>query len=87
MDLASNPSGAYISQTSGHGGFRGPNDVPTQVGGELDYIQRNGFSYIADGKPEVIKRTREVLRSGASQVKVMAGGGVSSFYDPINVRQ
>lgn len=81
------PSGAYISQTSGHGDFRGPNDVPAIIGGELDYFQRLGFTLIADGKPEVIKRTREVLRGGATQVKVMAGGGVSSNYDSLDATQ
>lgn len=81
------PSNAYISQTSGHGDFRGPNDVPAQIGGRLDYFQRNGFTLIADGKPEVIKRTREVRRAGATQVKVMAGGGVSSSYDSLDAKQ
>ncbi len=81
------PSGSYISQTSGHGDFRGPNDVPTNPGTPLDYLQRNGQTLIADGVPEVMRRTREVLRMGASQIKVMAGGGVSSLYDPLDVTQ
>ena len=81
------PSGAYISQTSGHGDFRGPNDTPLDPGAPLDYFQRNAMTLIADGVPEVTKRTREVLRMGASQVKVMAGGGVSSVYDPLDVTQ
>lgn len=81
------PSGAYISQTSGHGDFRGPNDVPSDPSAPLDYFQRNGETLIADGVPEVMKRTREVLRMGASQIKVMGGGGVSSFYDPLDVTQ
>jgi len=81
------PSGAYISQTSGHGDFRGPNDVPENPGTPLDYAQRVGHTLIADGVPEVIKRSREVLRMGATQIKVMAGGGVSSLYDPLDVTQ
>ena len=81
------PCGSYVSQTSGHGDFRGPNDVPTCSCGELSYLERNGMTIIADGVPEVIKRTREILRQGASQVKVMAGGGVSSTYDPIDATQ
>jgi imidazolonepropionase-like amidohydrolase len=40
-----------------------------------------------DGPDEVLKRTREQLRNGASQVKLMAGGGVSSSYDPLDVTQ
>jgi len=81
------PSGAYISQTAGHGDFRGPNDVPATIGGVLDYEQRVGNTLIANGVPEVIQRTREVLRMGASQVKAMGGGGVSSLYDPLDVTE
>lgn len=81
------PSGGYISQTSGHGDFRGPNDVPENPGTPLDYMQRVGHALIADGVPEVIKRSREVLRMGATQIKAMAGGGVSSLYDPLDVTE
>jgi imidazolonepropionase-like amidohydrolase len=35
----------------------------------------------------VRKRTREQLALGASQIKLMAGGGVSSFFDPLDVAQ
>jgi len=81
------PSGGYITQTSGHGDFRGPNDVPENPGMPLDYAQRVGHTLIADGVPEVIKRSREVLRMGATQIKAMAGGGVSSLYDPLDVTE
>jgi imidazolonepropionase-like amidohydrolase len=81
------PSGAYISQTSGHGDFRGPNETPVNPCSSLHYLSQAGISHIADGVPEVIKRTREVLRSGASQIKAMAGGGVSSLYDPLDVTE
>ncbi len=81
------PSGPYIGQTSGHGDFRGPNDIPENPGSALDYQQRVGNTLIADGVPEVMKRTREALRMGASQVKAMGGGGVSSLYDPLDVTE
>jgi imidazolonepropionase-like amidohydrolase len=81
------PCGGYISQSSGHGDFRGPLDVPTENGAPLDYFQRVGHTLIADGVPEVIKRTREVLRMGATQIKAMAGGGVTSLYDPLDVTE
>jgi len=81
------PSGGYISQTSGHGDFRGPNEVPVHPCSTLHYLSATGISLIADGVPEVIKRTREVLRSGATQIKAMAGGGVSSLYDPLDVTE
>lgn len=81
------PCGPYIGQTSGHGDFRGPNDVPENPGTPLDYQQRVGHTLLADGVPEVIKRTREALRMGSSQIKVMGGGGVSSLYDPLDVTE
>jgi len=81
------PCGGYISQSSGHGDFRGPLEVPAQYGAPLDYFQRVGHTLIADGVPEVIRRTREVLRMGATQIKAMAGGGVTSLYDPLDVTE
>lgn len=81
------PSGPVISQTSGHGDFRSPLTIPEDNNTSLDYLQKTGHTLIADGVPEVIKRTREVLRMGASQVKAMAGGGVSSIYDPLDVTE
>jgi imidazolonepropionase-like amidohydrolase len=36
---------------------------------------------------QVLIRTREQLRQGATQIKIMAGGGVSSAYDPLDVAQ
>jgi len=80
-------SGPYISQTSGHGDFRGPLDVPSNPGEPLNYNARTGFTLIADGVPAVMQRTREALRMGAAQIKAMAGGGVSSLYDPLDVTQ
>ena len=81
------PSLGILSQTSGHFDFRGPNDVPEEPNAALSYLQKVGHTIIADGVPEVIKRTREVLRMGASQVKAMAGGGVTSAFDPLDVTE
>jgi len=75
-------SGAMISQTSGHGDFRMVGDLP-RADGDLAYIERAGVTAIADGRPEVLRRTREQLMRGASQIKIMAGGGVTSLYDPL----
>ncbi len=79
-------SGAFISQTGGHGDFGLPTDVPRTIG-ELSYPERNGIMAIADGADQVLMRTREQLRQGATQIKLMAGGGVSSNYDPLDVTQ
>ena len=77
------PSGAFISQTSGHGDFRFSFEVPRILGGPLSYSEIEGIAAIADSPDEVRLRAREQLRHGASQIKVMAGGGVSSPYNPL----
>ncbi|MEP3207609.1 MAG: amidohydrolase family protein [Maribacter sp.] len=79
------PSGAYISQTSGHGDFRSANEPSVQLsGGQLHPADLLGWSYVVDGVPEVLKASRENLRKGATQLKVMAGGGIASDFDPIH---
>jgi imidazolonepropionase-like amidohydrolase len=81
------PSGAMISQTSGHGDFRLLNTLPRMPSSEADYTERTGVAAIADGADEVLRRTREQLMKGASQIKIMAGGGVTSLYDPLDASQ
>jgi imidazolonepropionase-like amidohydrolase len=81
------PSGAVISQTSGHGDFRTPNEPSRRFTGKLSRAEELGGSFIADGRDEVLTATRENLRHGASQIKLMAGGGVASDYDPLDVAQ
>jgi len=77
------PSGAFISQTSGHGDFRFSFELPRTLGGALSHSEVEGIAAIADSPDEVRLRAREQLRQGASQIKLMAGGGVSSPYNPI----
>jgi imidazolonepropionase-like amidohydrolase len=81
------PSGAMISQTSGHGDFRMIYDMPRMSTTTIPRPEAMGVSVIADGTYEVTVATREQLRQGASQIKVMAGAGVSSLYDPLDVVQ
>jgi imidazolonepropionase-like amidohydrolase len=82
------PSGAFISQTSGHGDFRFLFELPRKPGGPLSYTEIQGISAIADSPDEVRLRVREQLRLGASQIKLMAGGGVSSPpHNPIESTQ
>ena len=81
------PSGAMISQTSGHGDFRMPEDRSRRFGGQITAGELMGIGFIADGRDEVLTATREDLRAGASQIKVMAGGGAASAYDPLDVSQ
>ena len=81
------PAGATISQTSGHGDFRMSHDLPRASGDPLHFSERLGFTAVADGTDEVLRRVREQLMQGASQIKLMAGGGVASDYDPLDVSQ
>lgn len=81
------PAGATISQTSGHGDFRFGHDLPRATGEPLHFSERLGFTAVTDGTDEVLRRVREQLMQGASQIKLMAGGGVASDYDPLDVSQ
>ncbi|RWR28039.1 amidohydrolase family protein [Sinirhodobacter populi] len=81
------PAGAIISQTSGHGDFRFANTLPKMPLDPASYPEAQGMAAIADGVPEVLRRTREQLMKGASQIKIAAGGGVASQYDPLESLQ
>jgi imidazolonepropionase-like amidohydrolase len=78
------PSGAMISQTSGHGDFRLLHELPRMPGTPAGHIEQQGVAAIADGPDMVMRATREQLMKGASQIKIMAGGGVSSLHDPLD---
>ena len=83
------PSGAFISQTSGHGDFRERADAGFTINqdGDISNFESFGMGIVADGVPEVLKATRLNLRNGATQIKIMAGGGGSSRFDPIDTTQ
>jgi imidazolonepropionase-like amidohydrolase len=83
------PSGAFISQTSGHGDFRDRADAGFTIRspGDLSNFERMGIGNVVNGVPEALAATRLNLRNGASQIKIMAGGGGSSRFDPIDTTQ
>lgn len=81
------PSGAMISQSGGHGDFRMPYEVPAARNAAPGRGEVVNAGVIADGPDEVLKRVREQLMLGASQIKLAAGGGVASMYDPLDVSQ
>lgn len=81
------PSGALISQTAGHGDMRLPSERSRRFFGEPSRAELMGASFIADGRADVLTAVRENLRFGASQLKLTAGGGTSSAYDPVDVTQ
>jgi imidazolonepropionase-like amidohydrolase len=81
------PSGAFLSQSGGHGDFRLRNEVPRGARGYLSSSEYGGAAVIADGEAAVLQGAREQLMLGASQIKIMAGGGVVSTDDPLDVTQ
>jgi len=83
------PSGGFISQTSGHGDFRerGDGGFSVRTAGDLSNFERMGIGNVADGVPAVLAATRLNLRNGATQIKIMGGGGGSSRFDPIDTTQ
>ena len=73
-----------ITQTGGHADMR-----PRGVRGEM-FCACAGLGLagaVADGVGAVRRAVREQVRQGANQIKVMAGGGVSSPSDPIDGTQ
>jgi imidazolonepropionase-like amidohydrolase len=81
------PSGPMISQTSGHADLRGPDEPSRRFSDKMSKAEEVWASVIADGRDEVLTAVRENLRMGASQIKIAAGGGTSSEYDPLDVTQ
>jgi len=76
-------SNSFLSQTGGHGDHRGRHD-------RLDPRSNHPLMAppaIADGPDQVRQAAREQLRTGADQVKVMAGGGAASPTDPVDTPQ
>jgi len=78
------PSGSPISQTGGHADMRRRHEelhatptIPGLVAGMA----------VADGVDEVRKAAREQLRRGATQIKIMASGGIISPTDPFDSLQ
>lgn len=78
------PAGPMISQTAGHGDFRNIYETcHSGCGCDSAYAQKIGASWIVDGVDAVMTATRENLKQGSSQIKLMVGGGVASQYDPL----
>ncbi len=78
-------AGFPISQTGGHADMR-----PQGVRSREMFCSCAGLGLvgaIADGVGEVRRAVREQVRNGANQIKIMAGGGVSSPTDPLEGTQ
>ncbi len=73
-------AGKALSQTGGHGDFRARDDTldPCSCSYKLGNIGR-----VVDGVDACRLAVREEILKGASQIKIMASGGVASPNDPI----
>lgn len=80
------PSGAVLSQTGGHGDWRHQSDPHPGLEGGSPYKMADQ-TVLVDGVDQHLAATRENLRRGATQIKIMGGGGVMSDYDPIDSLQ
>ncbi|MBE7418352.1 MAG: amidohydrolase family protein [Ideonella sp.] len=78
-------AGFPVSQTGGHADMR-----PKGVRAREMFCSCAGLGLIgaiADGVGEVRRAVREQVRNGANQIKIMAGGGISSPTDPLEGTQ
>lgn len=77
------PSGPFLSQTSGHFDF---DSSATRFSPGLTGIPDKSaiyqWAFTADGVGEVQKGAREILRTGATQIKAAPGAGLASPHDP-----
>jgi imidazolonepropionase-like amidohydrolase len=73
-------SGAVLSHTGGHGDWGDRNDMEVS-----DYGAQVQHSMIVNNRDDVIKASRRNFRNGAHFTKVMAGGGVASRFDPLDI--
>jgi imidazolonepropionase-like amidohydrolase len=74
-------SGRALSQTGGHGDFRARTDIlePCACSQKVGSIAR-----VVDGVENLRVAVREEMLKGATQIKIMASGGVASPNDPIH---
>lgn len=77
------PAGSFLSQTGGHGDHRSPwsDEALVSIPGLVAHTE------ICDGPDAVRRVARTQLRRGATQVKLMASGGVMSPNDPLESTQ
>ncbi len=74
--------GHALSQTGGHGDMRGRGENVLE-----NCFCCAGLGVVCDGIAEVRRACRQEIRKGATQIKIMASGGVSSPTDRITSTQ
>jgi len=73
-------AGGVLSHTGGHGDWVDRNDIRVS-----DYGALVQHSMIVNNRDDVIKASRRNYRNGAHFTKIMAGGGVASRFDPLEI--
>lgn len=78
-------SGPLLSQTGGHFDLDpSPQYISPYFTGVPSRTTLFGWIYLADGVAEVQKASREILRTGATQIKIATGAGLASLWDPLH---
>jgi imidazolonepropionase-like amidohydrolase len=75
-------SGPAIGPTGGHSDWGSRVAAP----GESNYQIKVQNTHVVDGRAEWLRAGRWNLRNGADFLKVMAGGGVASEFDPLHLQ-
>lgn len=75
-------SGGAIGPTGGHSDWGSRVAAP----GEENYQIKVQNTHVVDGRAEWLRVARWNLRNGADFLKVMAGGGVASEFDPLQLQ-
>lgn len=78
-------SGRALSQTGGHGDYRGR--IPEFDEPCLCCRRAGAVCRVVDGVDDMRRAVRDELRRGAAQIKIMASGGISSPTTPISHTQ
>ena len=73
-------SGGVLSHTGGHGDWGDRNDLEVS-----DHGAKIQHSMIVNSRDDVIEASRRNYRNGAHFTKIMAGGGVASRFDPLEI--
>lgn len=82
------PSGTIISQTSGHADFFSPYPQDdTEAVFTMTPKSNKNLLTVADGADATLQAARLNLKRKATQIKLAAGGGASSLYDPLHTTQ
>ena len=77
------PSGGFIGSTSSHGDLKMLTMRNPRLNGTLDSnLARLELGFVVDGRADVLAASRRNFQLGATQLKIMGGGGVATEFDP-----